>query len=211
MDLVLVTGLFSIPTFSEDVVSIELAVFVATLEDLTKAFGRPFSFTSIAAPTKYGCAIALLEVMRFVASYATDAVKRSKQLSFASGNSLERPIPCCGGKEYFAWVDACFFSLERTAAGGVPSTRCIRFIWSTSSVPGNNGYSVVNSNKMHPAPQMSISGPYIPHVRRHSGGRYHLVDMYSVNGGFPFIPLHDPKSASFRCFPDVSTRIFSGY
>ena len=108
MDLVLVTGLFSFPSFSEAVVSTELTGSVATLEDLTKTSGGPFSFASFAAPTKYGCAIALLEVMRFVASYATDVVKRSKQASFASGNSLERPIPCCGGKEMLAWVDACF-------------------------------------------------------------------------------------------------------
>ncbi len=40
---------------------------------------------------------------------------------------------------------------------------------------------------------------------------YHLVEIYSVKGGLPLMPLQLPKSASFIVFPFFSTRMFSGY
>ena len=67
---------------------------------------------------------------------------------------------------------------------------------------------------MQPAPQTSISEPYIPEVNRNSGGRYQrdvlLGQMCSVKGGVLFIPRHDPKSASLSRFPLLSKRMFSG-
>lgn len=44
--------------------------------------------------------------------------------------------------------------------GGIPSTSIMHANWSPSSSPGNNGYPVNNSAKMHPKLHMSIAIPY---------------------------------------------------
>ena len=51
--------------------------------------------------------------------------------------------------------------------------------WSSSLEPGNKGLSVLNSYITQPAAQRSILYPYRPSVRRHSGGLYHRVEIYS--------------------------------
>ena len=55
--------------------------------------------------------------------------------------------------------------------------------WSSSLEPGNKGLSVLNSYMTQPAAQRSILYPYRPSVRRHSGGLYHRVEIYSKEFG----------------------------
>ena len=49
--------------------------------------------------------------------------------------------------------------------------------------------------------------PIWPSVNRHSGARYHLVEMYSVNGGLLYKPLQLPRSASLIVSPE--SKMFS--
>jgi len=65
----------------------------------------------------------------------------------------------------------------------------MRYNWSISEFPGNNGWDVSISSKIQPIAHISTGLPYSVSPTNNSGERYHLVATYSVYfaPGPPFI------------------------
>lgn len=62
----------------------------------------------------------------------------------------------------------------------IPRHFIIRYNWSISEFPGNNGCDVSISSKIHPIAHISTGFPYSVSPTNNSGDRYHLVATYSV-------------------------------
>lgn len=79
---------------------------------------------------------------------------------------------------------------------GSPKVSQILYTWSISLTPGKSGLRFSISAKIVPSAHMSTGGPYSVDRSRTSGARYHLVETYSVYGGFDDVSLARPKSAN---------------
>ncbi len=77
---------------------------------------------------------------------------------------------------------------------GVPKTDVILFIWSIYEFPKNNGFIIYISAIIQPIAKISTGAEYAENLNNNSGARYHLVEQYSVNGGFVLISFAIPKS-----------------